>query len=386
MRDLPPPDLEPAGVYLHFPFCSIRCSYCDFPTVAGQDERIEAYLGALQREISSFQLDAPRCVDSLFLGGGTPSRMTPDQVARVGGAVAERFDLLPDAEITLEGNPESLSPERLAGYRAAGVTRISVGVQSVDDAVLRSVGRAHDAREAERAVRDARDAGFESVGVDLILGLPGERLPHWGSTVARVLSWGADHLSIYLLETDKDTPLARAVRHGRVILADDEGLLDAWDAQLAAVGRAGLEAYEISNFARPGHASRHNLKYWSDVGYAAFGLGAHAYFGGARRANRRDLPGYLEAVESGRDPVAERTPWDARARLEEALILGLRRVDGVDLLELGERYACDVERRYAAAWERGAAAGLIDRDGRKVRLTAGGRLRSNELFSELIGV
>jgi oxygen-independent coproporphyrinogen-3 oxidase len=384
MVEVPPPDRGPAGVYLHFPFCAIRCSYCDFPTVAGRDDRIAVYLDALELEIASWQRDAPERVDSVFLGGGTPSRMTPAQVGRVLDALRRRFRLAGDTEITLEGNPESLTRASLDGYRERGVTRISVGVQSLDDGVLRGVGRAHDAAEAERAVADARAAGFESVNLDLILGLPGEPLRRWPERLGRALDWEPDHVSLYLLETDKDTPLSRALRQGRLRLAAEGELLEAWERSVRVLCDAGLPSYEISNFARPGHASRHNLKYWTDVAYAAFGLGAHAYFAGARRANRRDLDGYLAALASGRDPLTERRPWHPRERLEEALVLGLRPSAGLDLDALGRRYGCDLWQRHAAAWERAAAAGLIELRAPVVRLTAGGRLRSNELFAELI--
>lgn len=377
--------IEPAGVYVHFPFCAIRCSYCDFATVAGRDERIEAYLRALEIEIASFQHEAPAEVDSIFLGGGTPSRLPPDSVARLLAALGRRFRLAPDTEVTIEANPESLSPRRLDGYRRAGITRISIGVQSLDDGVLRSVGRAHDAALAERAIVLARGVGFASVSADLIAGLPGEDLAEWPRTLARIVELGVDHLSVYLLETDKDTPLGRAVRGGRVRAADEDALAACYRRGVETLRRAGFEHYEISNFARRGHRSRHNVKYWRDVPYAGFGLGAHAYLGGERRANRRDLDGYLADLEAGRDPLAEREPRDARRRLEEALMLGLRLIEGVDLAALADRYGIDPARCFAGAWERAEQAAVLERRGSRIRLTDRGRLCSNELFAELVG-
>jgi oxygen-independent coproporphyrinogen-3 oxidase len=384
MRRAPPDDRGPAGVYLHFPFCSIRCTYCDFPTVAGRDSRIEPYLDALEREVERGQPELPDVVDTVFLGGGTPSRMSPEQVARVLAGVRRRFEVTPGAEITLEGNPESLTPERLAGYRGAGVTRVSVGMQSLNDAVLRASGRAHDAGEAIAAVARAGEAGFAQINVDLIAGLPGEDLVRWGESVARAASGPASHLSVYLLETDKDTPLSRAVRAERTRLAPDEQVAGAYRQTVEVSGERGLEQYEISNFARPGGRSRHNLKYWTDRTYGGFGLGAHAYVAGRRRSNHRELDRYLRAVGAGEDPLDGEDAWDPGRRLAEALILGLRLVEGVDLAALGERYETDVERRFESAWERGAAAGILERRARRVRLTPSGRLRSNELFSELI--
>lgn len=380
-----PPSRAPLGLYVHFPFCSVRCTYCDFATVAGRDDRIESYLDALCAEIETHQPDAAGAADTVFFGGGTPSRMTGRQVERVLGALRRRFALAADAEITLEGNPESLTPPALEAFRRAGVTRISVGVQSLDDRVLSRVGRAHDASAARRAVVDARAAGYPDVSLDLIAGLPGERLDRWTASLREAASWGPDHVSVYLLESDKDTPLGRSVRGGRTRIAGDDALAAAYEATVGVLESEGLRLYEISNFARGGRRSRHNLKYWTDAPYAGFGLGAHGYVGGQRRDNRRDLDGYLSDLAAGQSPVASRDPYDRGRRLEEALFLGLRLAEGVDVDVLGARYDADVRARYAAAWERAGAAGLIAWDGARVALTEGGRVRSNELFAELIG-
>ena len=380
-----PPAAAPLGIYVHFPFCSVRCTYCDFPTVAGRDDRIEAYLDALIAEIAGMQSEAHGVADTIFFGGGTPSRMSGDQAARVLNALRRRFDVTPDAEITLEGNPESLTRESLSGFRSCGITRISVGVQSLDDEVLRRVGRAHDARTASAAVTLARDEGFRDVSLDLIAGLPGEDLERWPDTVRGAVALQPDHLSVYLLESDKDTPLGRAIRGGRTRVAGDDAMASVYERTVATLEEAGFPLYEISNFARPAKRSRHNLKYWTDAPYVGFGLGAHGYVAGERRANRRDLDGYLATLAAGRDPVTWCEPYDRERRLEEALFLALRVVDGVDLDQLGARYEADLFTLHAAAWERGTAAALIAWEGRRVRLTPAGRVRSNELFSELIG-
>jgi oxygen-independent coproporphyrinogen-3 oxidase len=351
------------GVYAHFPFCSVRCTYCDFPTVAGRDDRIDAYVDALCAEIGAWQPEAAGLVDTIFFGGGTPSRMRPDQAARVLRAIRRRFDVSDDAEITLEGNPESLGADALRGFRREGITRVSIGVQSLDDAVLARVGRAHDAQGAIGAVAAAREAGFPRVSLDLIAGLPGESLAGWPETVRRAASTGPDHISVYLLESDKDTPLGRAVRSGRTAVPGDDAMAEIYEETVRVLEELGFPLYEISNFAPDDRRSRHNLKYWTDAPYAGFGLGAHGYVAGRRRANRRDLD----------------------RRIDEAVFLGLRVTEGVDLAALGARYGVDLKRRYAPAWDRGDAAGLIAWDGDRVRLSPAGRVRSNELFSELIG-
>ena len=381
----PPEACAPLGIYAHFPFCSVRCTYCDFPTVAGRDDRIETYLDALIAEIHSSQPDAVGAADTIFLGGGTPSRMSPGQVARVLAAIRGRFEVTEDAEITLEGNPESLTVGALDGFRRAGVTRISIGVQSLDDAVLARVGRAHDAHTASRAVAAAREAGFSAVSLDLIAGLPGENLSLWPDTLRRAAALAPDHVSVYLLESDKDTPLGRSIRGGRTRVADDDALATIYEQTVGVLDDAGFPLYEISNFAAAASRSRHNLKYWSDAPYVGFGLGAHGYVLGERRSNRRDLDGYLADLAAGASPVDWREPYDRDRRLAEALFLGLRVVEGVDLRALGARYDANLTTRHAAAWERGAAAGLIAWDGPRVRLTPAGRVRSNELFVDLIG-
>jgi oxygen-independent coproporphyrinogen-3 oxidase len=363
----------------------VRCTYCDFPTVAGRDDRIGTYLDAVIAEIGAHQPEAAGPVDTVFLGGGTPSRMDGRSVARILAAIRARFELSADAEITLEGNPESLTAAASLEFCAAGITRISVGVQSFDDAVLRRVGRAHSASDAARAVEDARRSGFLAVSLDLIAGLPGEELSHWPETLSRAVALSPDHVSVYLLESDKDTPLGRSIRGGRTKIASDDAMAELYERTVADLSAAGFPLYEISNFARPGHRSRHNLKYWTDAPYAGFGLGAHGYVRGIRRANRKDLDGYLADVVAGRDPVDWCEPYDRDRRVEEALFLGLRVVEGIDLQRLGARYDDDLAARFAAAWERGTAAGLIAWEGSRVRLTPAGRVRSNELFAELIG-
>ncbi len=359
--------------------------------MAGQDGLVERYLEALCLELANFQPGLGHRVDTVFVGGGTPSRLRAAQLDRLLGAVRRRFDLSADAEITVECNPESIDAAKLRGYRDAGVTRVSIGVQTLDDAVLARVNRSHDARRALDATAVARSMAGLEVNVDLIAGLPGERLEGWTDTVGEIARLGTDHVSLYLLESDKPTPLGRALREDRgepaAIANDDDGdtLARVYEESVARLRAAGFELYEISNFAREGKVSRHNLKYWSDAWYGGFGLGAHAYFQGARRANRSGLQAYLEAVEQGRDPLAREDPWDAARRLEEALWLGLRVVRGIDLAKLGRRYGVDLHACLHEVWRRARRDGLIDMERDLVRLTPTGRLYSNELFSRIAG-
>lgn len=384
MIENPPDSAVPAGVYLHFPFCVSHCSYCDFRTVIGQDGLIDRYLVALASEIDHWQPELCSPVDSVFIGGGTPSRMTSTQLSSLLATVRGRFQLGADSEITLECNPESLCAEKLDGYASAGVTRLSIGIQTLDEHVLKSVGRAHDIPTARQAVTMAQQHGAFEINVDLIAGLPGERLDRWEQTVIEVAAMQTDHVSIYLLETENDAPLSRRIKSGRVVVADDDELAQAYQQTVQTFEREGLQLYEICNFARAGRRCRHNVKYWSDGWFAGFGLGAHAYFAGRRRANHGSLERYLASHVAQEDPLEWQDDWDGRLRLEEAMICGLRLVTGIDLVALGRRYNTDLEAEFRYLWVSSEDSGLIEREGTSVRLTPRGRLLSNTVFREII--
>jgi len=352
--------------------------------VIGQDELIGRYLAALESEIECWQPELTSAVDSIFVGGGTPSRMIPDQLSGLLKAIRRRFQVECDCEITVECNPESITAEKLAGYARAGVTRISIGVQTLDDGVLKSVGRAHDIEAARRSVALAQAQGDFEVNIDLIAGLPGERLDRWEQTVIEVAAMNTDHVSIYLLETDNAAPLSRSIKRGRVVVADDDALATAYQQTVQLLEREGLQLYEICNFARSGRACLHNLKYWSDGWFGGFGLGAHAYLGGRRRSNHVLLERYLAAHDAGVDPLEWEDGWDGRRRLEEAMISGLRVASGLDLTALGRRYETDLETEFKELWLSAEGSGLIERAGTAIRLTPAGRLLSNTVFREII--
>lgn len=379
----PPPSDAPAGAYVHLPFCRRRCSYCDFAIAVGRESAIDRYVDALVGEIAEGQPELGSSIDTYYLGGGTPSLLAPASIARVLGALADRSELAP-VEVTIEGNPEDLDPERLDALARLGVTRLSLGLQSLDANVLRGVGRLHDGERGLEVLRQARDAGLD-VSVDLIVGLPGERLERWRDSVERVLAAGPDHLSLYTLEIDKPTPLARALESGRVEVPRGPELVETFLAAREAIEAAGLAAYELASFARPGKASRHNLKYWNDAWYGGFGVGAHGYAQGARRGNTSDLDRYLERCESGRDPVAERDPWDAARRLEEAAFCGLRNREGLDLGRLARRYGEAGVVALDPVWREGVAAGRLEREGPWVRFTVEGLTAVDEVLTEIVG-
>lgn len=373
-----------AGLYVHIPFCSSRCSYCDFATGLYQGELAERYVHALIAEIHSTCNSGER-VDTVYFGGGTPSLLSPAQLNRIIGALRDRFNIETSAEMTLEINPGSVTLEKLRGFRRVGVNRASFGAQTFDDHELAKLGRSHSAAETLQTFADLRSAGFTNVSFDLIAGLPGQTLPGWQSNVKQALALNPEHLSFYLLEVHSGTPLAEHIRRGIQPEPDDDlaGVMYAWMLEQAA--DAGYEHYEISNLCRPEFHSRHNIKYWTAQSYYGFGCSAHSYDGQARRwSNYRDVLKYVETVESGVSPIAEEqllSPADVRA---EALFLGMRLMRGVDLRRYRESFGVDLREQHGEELERFCEAGLVEFDGELIRLTRSGALLSNEVFAAFV--
>ena len=377
----PPPPAGPSGVYVHLPFCRRRCSFCDFAIdVSGRDPG--RYINALRREIDTGQRDLPGPVDTVYLGGGTPSLLGPEHLEAVLEAIDARFPRGDVREATLEANPEDVTADAVATWRSLGLDRVSLGVQSLDDAVLRAVGRLHDREASLGAVEQLQTTGFR-LSVDVIAGLPHETDEGFVQGLETLLAREPEHVSLYLLEVEKQTPLAAAVAAGRVDVADGTTLERRFTRAAELLEAAGLRRYEIASFARPGAESRHNSKYWLDIDYAGFGMGAHGYIRGQRRGNVGALEPYVEAVEAGRDPAESVEPWDPATRLAEATMCALRRVDGLSIAAFRRRFGDDVGERFAAAWSDAGTAGLVERDGDRIRLTDAGRLRADRVFAEL---
>ena len=343
---------------------------------------MDPYLRALHGELDLLgALDWARDVSlaTVFLGGGTPSLLEPEALAAVLEHLRERWRLAPDAEITVECNPESVTRGRLARYRAAGVTRVSLGVQALDDAVLKTLGRLHDARGARAAFEAAREAGCDDVSVDLMYGLPGLAVDAWAADVERVLDWGPDHVSAYALTLDGGSPWGAGGVDG--LPGEDEVVAQYWALVRAAAAR-GFEHYEVSNYARPGRRARHNLGYWRAAEYLAAGPGACGFLGRVRYANVKAIPRYCEALADGALPVASAEQLSPRQRLAERLILGLRTADGVPTAWLEPRL--DGERDLRRRIETWRAQALLVDTGDRVRLTEAGFLLSDALFVELL--
>jgi len=322
------------GAYVHIPFCRRVCPYCDFAVVAGRDDLRDRYVDALIAEIGMAEPFPGGPLDAVSFGGGTPSRLTAGSLARVMEALAARFGVASDAEVSLEANPEDWDQALASGLVAAGFTRVSLGAQSFDPLVLADLGRAHTPEDARRAAGIAGGAGFTSINLDLIFGSPAETEVSWERSVAAALECGVDHLSTYALTVERGTALSKAVLGGGAA-PDPDTQADRYEAMLGPVGEAGLFRYETSNHARRGHACRYNLLTWAQGEYDAFGTGAHRHRDGTRSWNVRRIDRYLERVEEGSRPESGREALEGLARDGERVVLGLRRAAGVVAGEAG---------------------------------------------------
>lgn len=373
------------GLYLHIPFCGSICSYCNFNRGLFDGPLKERYVGALVAEIgrAGEEQDA---ADTIFFGGGTPSLLSPAEVGRLIAASRASFRVTADAEVTLEANPETVTLATLTGYRAAGVNRISFGVQSFDAQELVRLGRQHSVETARRAIGLARAAGFDNVSLDLMMWLPGQSVASWLASVAALIGEQPDHASLYLLELYPNAPLRENMARAGWSQAPDDDAADMYLRGLAALDAAGYEQYEISNVARAGRASLHNLKYWRDGTWLGFGCGAHSTRAGVRWRNVSATMDYVQRIEARQSVIAERRILEGDDALEEALFTGLRLVAGVDLPAVQLRYGVDVWERYGPALVPFVDAGLLRHEAsRRLRLTREGMLLANEVMAVFIG-
>ncbi len=381
-------------LYLHYPFCRRRCPYCDFPVALGGEETRRRYVEALLREIDAFpERPAPSPLGpTLYLGGGTPSLLEPGDLERILAALVDAGFPLGRAEVTLEANPTGLTRDRLAAYRSLGVTRISLGVQSFRDGELAFLGRLHSAREAWEAAEAVAAAGFPSWNLDLIYGLPGQELEDWTASIERALALEPPHLSLYALTVEPRTPLALWVRQGRVPAPDPDRAAELYRWSQERLARAGYERYEISNWARPGHACRHNLGYWAYADWWGIGAGAHGHLGRLRYANDPQPRRYLRTVLAGGSPRRETIRLSPQAYAVEGVILGLRRGEGLSWPEWARwaraadvpleasPWGVDLPPAWREAIRWGEEVGLLTVDGQGVRLSEDGVLLANQVL------
>ena len=377
---------EEISVYIHIPFCVKKCAYCDFASFAGRLSQRESYVEAVCREIrAQAAFFGRRRVRTVFFGGGTPTLLPGEALARLLKTLRACFDLAPGAEITMEGNPGTLTPESLAMYRAAGVNRLSLGVQSLDDGLLASIGRIHTAAQAEQAVRMAREAGFDNLSLDLMVGLPGQTAEQWRSTLARALALGPEHVSCYALIVEEGTPLAAQVAAGTCAPLPDEDALFEMDEITAALTRqAGLARYEVSNYAGPGRECRHNLAYWECLPYLGLGLSAHSDMDARRFANPDGWADYAAVAASPGAARAQEGENTRGERMFERMMMGLRMTRGVDAARFARDFGCAPEDVWPQTLADMARAGLMTRAGERLALTARGMDVMNAVLVRLL--
>lgn len=367
------------ALYFHIPFCRRRCGYCSFVSTAGREGDMAEYVAALMGEIKMTRLPDME-IRTVYFGGGTPSLLKPSQIGEILAAVRDEYDILDEAEITLEANPGTIDRDYLLDARLAGVNRLSLGVQSLDDGELAALDRLHNAAEARNAVRLARAAGFDNLSLDFIYGLPGRDIEKWRAMLGQVVALGVEHLSLYALTLEEDTAMGRAVARGEMPAPDPDAAAQEYEAACRALDGAGYRQYEISNWARPGFESRHNLAYWTGEPYLGLGCGAHSFIDGERRANTPDLDEYLKALGEGRLPEQTAERLDKRAALGEAVMLGLRLNAGVAADDIRARFGVDLMGYFKAEIAELVEVGLLEASDGRIRLTARGRLLGNEVF------
>ena len=394
---------EGISLYVHVPFCLSKCPYCDFNTYQGIESQFDDFLTAVIQEIAAWSvvLGNPT-VNTIFLGGGTPSYLPDGDVARILDVIDRNYSVRANAEITAECNPNDLSSEKCAELRAAGINRVSIGVQSMDNGLLAMLGRRHDADEAAQALERCRRAGFDNVNLDLMYGLPQQSLDQWRDTVARVVALAPEHLSLYSLTLEEGTPLRRWVEQGRLPEPDPDLAADMYDHARAALAAAGYHHYEISNWTRPGRESEHNLAYWRNLQWVGVGPGAHSALGDTRFWTLRSPREYARRAEewakqAGRwaevsaeniraaHTVDDLEVIDGATAAAETMFLGLRLLDGMDVAAASERVGIDLLARYQRELTELTADGLLvwEPDGR-LRLAEEAYLVANQVFTRFL--
>ena len=372
------------SLYIHFPFCVRKCSYCDFNSVAASAVSHREYVSAVLREMelraAGLQEPAPAAA-TLFLGGGTPSLMEPALAARLVDAARTRYGLRHDAEVTIEANPGTVNVERLRELRSAGINRLSLGIQSFDDRHLARLGRVHTADEARAAFAAARTAGFDNIGIDLIHSLPDQTVAQWHADLAAAVHLRPEHVSAYALTLEEGTPLHALADRGQLTLPSEDDACRMFVETALILGQAGYEQYEISNFALQGRRSAHNQVYWRRGSYLDFGAGAHSFSAGngfgCRWGNVGDMATYVEQARTGLFVECDRSLLDRREAMAEWMFLGLRMLEGVDEAAFAKQFGVQLREVYGAELPRLLQGGMLEREDGRLRLTPRGILLYN---------
>ena len=380
------------GVYIQVPFCQTKCTYCNFHTGVVSRDRYQPYAEAVCREITKAGESPHAPVDTVYVGGGTPSLLDPAHVARIMDTLRASF-CTEALEATLEADPETITPEKASAWASAGFNRISLGSQSFDDRELQAAGRMHRRADILSAVESLRGAGIRNISLDLIAGLPHQTPESWEKSVDELLGIRPEHVSVYMLEIDEGSRLGReslagGSRYSARSIPDDDTIADFYETARQRLASAGYEHYEISNWGLPGHRSRHNLKYWLREPYLGFGAGAHSFDGMMRWANAHDPARYVACIEQGSSPGEQFEGLTPMQVLDEEFFLGLRLLDGIDFARIEREFTPDLPARMASLRERIErlqSLGFLEREGSRIRLAPDRLTVSNEVFVQLLG-
>lgn len=383
------------GLYIHIPFCRQKCFYCDFPSFAGREKKIDRYLQALEQEFALlrqrlYQKDNVRDTESkfaprtIYIGGGTPTALNDHQLEKLLEIVQKYVTVAKTEEFTVEMNPGTVDREKLLLLQQAGINRLSVGVQSFDDNCLQKIGRIHTAKEAVDTIELAHNLGFDNISLDLIYGLPQQDREILTQSVERALILPVQHISIYGLQLEEGTAFQRMADMGKLQLPTDELVEVMHDYIVEKLPEAGYQRYEISNYALPGYESKHNLSYWQDVDYLGLGSGAHSYWQGIRYENPSSIDDYISVLEAGRLPATLEEQVDRQAHMEEYCFLGLRTVAGIDKNLFQQKFAVDLFTVYGRTIEKLVAQDLLQHTARGIALTTLGMKYGNQVFREFL--
>jgi putative oxygen-independent coproporphyrinogen III oxidase len=376
---------KPQALYLHIPFCKHKCHYCDFNTYAVQGQPVDAYLSAMEREMEqTVALLPPDRIDTIFVGGGTPTILDPEQMHRFLEAVQRYFPERSDnLEFTMEANPGTTDLDKLQAMREGGVNRISFGVQSFDNGLLKDIGRIHKSDDVYRSVENARKAGFDNISIDLMFGLPGQTVKHMEDSLQRAMELELQHYSLYSLKVEENTLFHTLYQRGELPLPDEDEEVAMYEYIMDTLSQSGYEQYEISNFSRPGKQSRHNMKYWLNHSYYGLGAGAHGYTKGVRHVNIKGVKDYIEAA--GKQlPIKESNIVDDTEAMEDFMMVGLRLLDGVRNSDFEAQFDCSMETVFGEELRRLTDQKLLESTDDGYKLTRKGLFIGNDVFSQFI--
>ncbi|MBX0315006.1 radical SAM family heme chaperone HemW [Planococcus glaciei] len=374
------------GLYIHIPFCHQICHYCDFNKVFFKDQPVDAYVDSVGKELALWKqegaLDQP--LETIFLGGGTPTSLTPAQLQKLLGYIHQYVPMADNLEWTSEANPDELTKEKMQVLFDGGVNRLSMGVQSFDEDLLKRLGRTHSNGDVKRAVAEAKEVGFTNLSFDLMYGLPGQTMAQWEDTLEQAFGFNLPHFSAYSLIIEPKTVFYNLMTKGKLNTVTEDLEADMYEKLMAEMEKRGLKQYEISNFGRPGFESRHNLLYWDNAEYIGVGAGAHGYVNGIRYSNHGPLKKYMAPLEEGVRPILNTHEVPVNEKMEEEMFLGLRKTAGVSISGFQEKFQQSLEEVYGAILEKEVANRHLEIEDGRVKLTKQGRFVGNEVFEQFL--